>query len=211
VDSVVVGGAGGAVCARENIGSIPNTTHIPPVSAFPPREFCNRLIVSPRGSPFFERSDLHTGRSVAALGRVFSKIPGKSPDLPAAAAIRLESPPGVKLISLRIRLVLCLACVPAITLGLGGLLAGWRAMGSVRTEMQSALSVGRQAVANGIDEIVGVKPGSADATTRELRHLVRGRPSQRRPGLAFAGGSRKPAPAVQRDGERRTTCSGGNF
>jgi two-component system sensor histidine kinase UhpB len=74
--------------------------------------------------------------------------------------------------SLRIRLVLCLGCVLAVTLTLGCLLAGWRAIGSVRTEMLSALAVGRQAAANGIDEIANAKPDAADETMRQLRHLV---------------------------------------
>jgi two-component system sensor histidine kinase UhpB len=66
--------------------------------------------------------------------------------------------------SLRSRLVLCLAGVLAVTLGLGCALAGWRAAASVRTELQSALAVGRQAIANGL-------AGGA-ASDAELRRLV---------------------------------------
>ncbi|MEA2772661.1 MAG: two-component system, NarL family, sensor histidine kinase UhpB, partial [Acetobacteraceae bacterium] len=69
--------------------------------------------------------------------------------------------------SLRIRLVLWLGCILAVTLGLGCALAGWRAVASVRAEMQSALATGRQAVANSIEEIALSAYGS-----RELRHLV---------------------------------------
>nr|WP_294505460.1 HAMP domain-containing protein [uncultured Rhodopila sp.] len=66
--------------------------------------------------------------------------------------------------SLRVRLVLWLGCVLAITLALGCALAGWRAGASVRAEMQAALSTGQQNVANAIAE-------TAD-TPDELRHLV---------------------------------------
>jgi len=69
--------------------------------------------------------------------------------------------------SLRTRLVLWLGCVLAVTLGLGCALAGWHAVASVRTEMQSALETGQHAVANSIDEIAG----SASAPN-DLRHLV---------------------------------------
>jgi two-component system, NarL family, sensor histidine kinase UhpB len=73
--------------------------------------------------------------------------------------------------SLRIRLVLWLGCVLAVTLGLGCALAGWHAVASVRTEMQSALGTGRQAIANSIEEIAGSAPGPVDGSC-ELRHLV---------------------------------------
>lgn len=69
--------------------------------------------------------------------------------------------------SLRIRLVLWLGCVLAVTLGLGCALAGWHAIASVRAEMQAALATGRQTVANNIAEIAG-SPEEA----RELRRLV---------------------------------------
>ena len=54
--------------------------------------------------------------------------------------------------SLRIRLVLWLGCVLAVTLGLGCALAGWHARASVRAEMQAALATGRQTVANSLVE-----------------------------------------------------------
>jgi two-component system sensor histidine kinase UhpB len=69
--------------------------------------------------------------------------------------------------SLRIRLVLWLGCVLAVTLALGCALAGWRAGASVRAEMQSALAAGQQSAANSIEEI----NGSADPL-REVRHLA---------------------------------------
>lgn len=69
--------------------------------------------------------------------------------------------------SLRTRLVLWLGCVLAVTLGLGCALAGWHAVASVRTEMQSALETGQQAVANSIEEIAG-----SPTAPSELRHLV---------------------------------------
>jgi two-component system sensor histidine kinase UhpB len=69
--------------------------------------------------------------------------------------------------SLRIRLVLWLGCVLAVTLGLGCALAGWHAVASVRAEMQAALATGRQAIANNLAEIAG----SPDES-REIRHLV---------------------------------------
>jgi two-component system sensor histidine kinase UhpB len=65
--------------------------------------------------------------------------------------------------SLRVRLVLWLGCVLAVTLGLGCALAGWHAAGSVRAEMQAALATGRQSVANSLRE---------DTLSRELRRVV---------------------------------------
>jgi two-component system sensor histidine kinase UhpB len=64
--------------------------------------------------------------------------------------------------SLRIRLVLSLGCVLAVTLGLGCALAGWHAIASVRAELQSALATGRQEIANNIEEITGSAQGSHD-------------------------------------------------
>ncbi|MFL5254543.1 MAG: HAMP domain-containing protein [Rhodopila sp.] len=69
--------------------------------------------------------------------------------------------------SLRVRLVLWLGGVLAVTLGLGCAVAGWRAQASVRAEMQSALAAGRQSAANSIAEIIG-----SQGQLRELRHLV---------------------------------------
>jgi two-component system sensor histidine kinase UhpB len=65
--------------------------------------------------------------------------------------------------SLRLRLVLWLGCVLAVTLGLGCALAGWHAAGSVRAEMQAALATGRQSVANSLREVT---------LSRELRRVV---------------------------------------
>jgi two-component system sensor histidine kinase UhpB len=69
--------------------------------------------------------------------------------------------------SLRIRLVLWLGCVLAVTLALGCALAGWHAVASVRAEMQAGLATGRQAVANSIQEIAGSPAGP-----HELRQVV---------------------------------------
>jgi two-component system sensor histidine kinase UhpB len=65
--------------------------------------------------------------------------------------------------SLRIRLVLWLGCVLAVTLSLGCALAGWHAVGSVRTELQAALATGRQTVANSLEE---------NTLPNELRQIV---------------------------------------
>jgi two-component system sensor histidine kinase UhpB len=69
--------------------------------------------------------------------------------------------------SLRVRLVLWLGCVLAVTLAIGCALAGWHAGASVRAELQAALAAGQQSVANGIAEL----SASSDATS-ELQHLV---------------------------------------
>lgn len=69
--------------------------------------------------------------------------------------------------ALRVRLVLWLGGVLAVTLGLGCALAWWHADASVRTEMQAAIAAGRQSAANNIGEIIG-----AAGQLRELRHLV---------------------------------------
>ena len=66
--------------------------------------------------------------------------------------------------SLRVRLVLWLGCVLAVTLVLGCALAGWRAGESVRAEMQAALAAGRQSAANGIAE--------SNGSAGEIHHLV---------------------------------------
>ncbi|WP_216856011.1 hypothetical protein, partial [Acidisphaera sp. S103] len=69
--------------------------------------------------------------------------------------------------SLRIRLVLWLGCVLAVTLTLGCVLAGVHAAKSVRAEMLAALATGQQAVVNSVQEIGGSPDGQ-----RDLRHLV---------------------------------------
>nr|WP_294527618.1 HAMP domain-containing protein [uncultured Rhodopila sp.] len=66
--------------------------------------------------------------------------------------------------SLRVRLVLWLGCILAVTLALGCGLAGWRAGTSVRAEMQAAVSAGQQTIANTIAETAG--------TPDELRRLI---------------------------------------
>nr|WP_294551238.1 HAMP domain-containing protein [uncultured Rhodopila sp.] len=69
--------------------------------------------------------------------------------------------------SLRIRLVLWLGCVLAVTLVMGCALAGWHAGASVQAEMQAALSAGEQSVANGIAGL-----STASGKPGELQHLV---------------------------------------
>ena len=69
--------------------------------------------------------------------------------------------------SLRIRLVLWLGCVLAVTLSLGCVLAGVHAAKSVRAEMLAALATGQQAVVNNVQEV-----GNSPDGQRELRHLV---------------------------------------
>jgi two-component system sensor histidine kinase UhpB len=69
--------------------------------------------------------------------------------------------------SLRMRLIVSVVLVLAVTMTLGGLLAAWHAAASVQTEMRSALAVGEQTVRNGLDEL----QHSADPA-RDLRHLV---------------------------------------
>ncbi len=66
--------------------------------------------------------------------------------------------------SLRVRLVLWLGCVLAVTVALGCGLAGWRAGASVRAEMQSALVAGQRSAVNGIAETGG--------STGEIHHLI---------------------------------------
>lgn len=70
--------------------------------------------------------------------------------------------------SLRARLIASIVLVLVVCLGLGGAVAGWHAVRSVRTEMQSALAVGIQTMRNGINEIPG-----ADNPDAETHRLVR--------------------------------------
>jgi two-component system sensor histidine kinase UhpB len=86
--------------------------------------------------------------------------------------------------SLRIRLVLWLGCVLAVTLSLGCVLAGLHAVASVRAEMQAALAVGQQAVVNSVQDI-GVSPNSQ----RELQHLVAAFDGNRHVRAVFRDGS----------------------
>jgi two-component system sensor histidine kinase UhpB len=74
--------------------------------------------------------------------------------------------------SLRIRLVLWLGFVLAVTLGLGCALAGWHAAGSVRAEMQAALATGRQTVANSLAEVTSSREvAQVVATFNGNRHV----------------------------------------
>ena len=70
--------------------------------------------------------------------------------------------------SLRTRLIASIMLVLFVSLGIGGLSAGWTAARSVRTEMQAALAVGEQAVRHGLDDL----PGSPDPLA-DLGRLVR--------------------------------------
>lgn len=57
--------------------------------------------------------------------------------------------------------------VLAVMLALGGVLIFWRAAGSVRVEMQSAMTAGRKTIANGVREVAG-----SPHVTLDLRDLV---------------------------------------
>jgi two-component system sensor histidine kinase UhpB len=69
--------------------------------------------------------------------------------------------------SLRVRLVLWLGCVLAVTLAMGCGLAGWHAGASVQAEMQAALAAGQHSVANGVAEL-----SASSEASNELQHLV---------------------------------------
>ncbi|HEY0203664.1 MAG TPA: ATP-binding protein [Acetobacteraceae bacterium] len=64
--------------------------------------------------------------------------------------------------SLRTRLIASIMLVLLVSLGVGGLSAGWTAARSVRNEMQAALGVGEQAVQHGLDDLPGSHEQSAD-------------------------------------------------
>jgi two-component system sensor histidine kinase UhpB len=66
--------------------------------------------------------------------------------------------------SLRTRLIASIMIVLLVSLGVGGLSAGWTAARSVRNEMQAALGVGEQAVQHGLDDLPGSHDQSADLT-----------------------------------------------
>lgn len=70
--------------------------------------------------------------------------------------------------SLQLRLIVSLVLVLLLSLCVGGAVAGWHAVRSVRSEMQAALDVGAQTVRNGLQEM----PETADRD-RELERLVR--------------------------------------
>ena len=103
--------------------------------------------------------------------------------------------------SLRIRLVLWLGCLLAVTLGMGCALAGWHASVSVRAELQAALGAGKQSAANSIAEIA-----EASDPPDELRHLVATFDGNRHvravlrdgSGAVIAASSVQPPPACRR-------------
>ena len=66
--------------------------------------------------------------------------------------------------SLRTRLIASTMLVLLVSLGVGGLPAGWTATRSVRNEMQAALGVGEQAVQHGLDDLPGSHDQLADLT-----------------------------------------------
>ncbi len=66
--------------------------------------------------------------------------------------------------SLRTRLIASIMLVLLVSLGVGGLSAGWTAARSVRNEMQAALGVGEQAVQHGLDDLPGSHDQLADLT-----------------------------------------------
>lgn len=70
--------------------------------------------------------------------------------------------------SLRVRLIACIACVLLAGLVAGGALAGWHVARSVRAEMRAALAVGERAVRLAVEG----PPGSRDPSA-ELGRLVR--------------------------------------
>lgn len=70
--------------------------------------------------------------------------------------------------SLRIRLIVSMTIVLLVSLGIGGAVASWHAVRSVRTEMQAAVAVGAQTLRNGIDEL----PQARDPAN-EIERLVR--------------------------------------
>lgn len=70
--------------------------------------------------------------------------------------------------SLRARLITSIVVVLLVSLCVGGAVAGWHAVRSVRAEMQAALAVGVQTLRNGIDDLPGPRDRAA-----ELGRLVR--------------------------------------
>ena len=70
--------------------------------------------------------------------------------------------------SLRVRLIVSIIFVLLVSLGVGGAVAGWHAVRSVRSEMQAALAVGAQTLRNGIAGLPG-----ATEPKGELGRLVR--------------------------------------
>ena len=70
--------------------------------------------------------------------------------------------------SLRVRLITSIVFVLLISLCVGGMVAGWHAVRSVRTELKAALAVGAQTLRNGIDGL-----GDGRDLQPELGRLVR--------------------------------------
>lgn len=69
--------------------------------------------------------------------------------------------------TLRVRLIALVGLVLLISIAGGGTLVTWRAMHSVRTELEAALDVGARTVRNGYADVA-----ETDSAARELRHLV---------------------------------------
>ena len=70
--------------------------------------------------------------------------------------------------SLRVRLIACMAVVLLVGLAFCGAVASWHAVRSVRTEMQAAVAVSAQTLSNGIDGL----PQARDPAN-EIERLVR--------------------------------------
>jgi two-component system sensor histidine kinase UhpB len=68
---------------------------------------------------------------------------------------------------LRVRLIALIGLVLLVSLAGGGVLAGWNAANSVRTELRAALDVGANTIRNGIDE-----SDRMDDRAGALRHLI---------------------------------------
>ncbi len=64
--------------------------------------------------------------------------------------------------SLRVRLITSIVLVLFVSLCVGGAVAGWHAIRSVRTEMQAALAVGAQTLRNGIDDLPDARDPQAE-------------------------------------------------
>lgn len=64
--------------------------------------------------------------------------------------------------SLKTRLIASIVLVLLVSLGVGCVLAGWNAARSVRTEMQAALAVGKQAIRHGLEDLSGSNDPPAD-------------------------------------------------
>jgi two-component system, NarL family, sensor histidine kinase UhpB len=74
---------------------------------------------------------------------------------------------GIAHMTLRLRLILLVGCVLAVSLLFGGMLAWWHAAQSARTEMQAALLSGEHRVRDSIDHLAKVADREGD-----LRRLI---------------------------------------